>query len=136
MKKIIEDEKRIDDEDKLNRIRCRNCTACCKYINVPIDAPQDEDDADYLLWCLLHKNVHIWIGKNKRWFIKFMTPCKPLKKGACGRYKTRPMICREYLHEECEKLDLTKDEMHSFHNQDELLSYLKKKKVPFFGFYD
>jgi len=126
----------LQREDALNKKLCGTCTLCCEYVNVPIAPPKDEDDFDYLLWCLIHQNVYVWVGKRNQWNVKFMTPCKPLKQGRCSRYKTRPMLCREYSQDHCEKGNPTKDEVHAFHTQEQLLAYLRQKGLPFFGFYE
>jgi Fe-S-cluster containining protein len=128
--------KEIENDDKLNKKLCGKCTSCCEYVNIEIATPKTKDDFDEILWYLLHKNVYVWIGKKNKWHVVFLTKCKPLKKGRCERYQTRPMLCREYCQEKCEKANPTRDEVFAFHTQKELISYLRKKKKPFFQFYE
>ena len=123
-------------ETELNRKLCGSCTKCCEYVNIKINTPKTEDAFDHILWYLIHRNVYIWISKKDDWYVRFNTPCKPLSKGICMEYKTRPMLCREYSQKICERHDSTKDEKYAFHSRKELLSYLKKNKKRFFGFYE
>jgi Fe-S-cluster containining protein len=123
-------------EDELNKKLCGRCTRCCEYVNIRLDTPTTEEEFDNILWYLLHKDVYVWIGKKNKWYVKFNTPCKPLKKGRCKEYSTRPMLCREYIPKKCEKYEKSRDEKHSFHTREQFLAYLKKKKYPFFGFYE
>ena len=123
-------------EDKLNKKLCGKCTKCCEYINIPLDMPTTEEEFDNILWYLLHKNVYVWIGKQNKWYVRFNTPCRPLKKGRCEEYSARPMLCREYCQKICEKHRPAKDEKRAFHTREELLAYLKKKRLPFYGFYE
>ncbi len=124
------------DEDQQNKKLCGKCTKCCEYINVRLDMPTTEEEFDNILWYLLHKNVYVWIGKQHKWYVRFNTPCKPLKKGRCKEYSTRPMLCREYEQEKCENYKTPTDVKYEFHTREELLAYLKKKRLPFFGFYE
>jgi Fe-S-cluster containining protein len=102
-------------------------------VNVKLETPKTEKDFDQILWYIMHKNTYVWIKKNK-WYVRFDTKCNPLSKGICREYKRRPMLCREYDQNTCEKH--ATDEEYSFHTKKQLLSYLKKKKKPFYGFYE
>ena len=124
------------DEDKLNKKLCCKCTKCCEYVNVKLDTPETEEEFDNILWYLLHKDVYVWIGKKNKWYVRFNTPCRPLKKGSCEEYNKRPMLCREYSQKKCENYKPAKDEKHSFHTRNDLILYLKKKKKQFYGFYE
>ena len=122
-------------EDELNKKLCGRCTKCCEYVNIPLGKPSTEEEFDNILWYLIHKNVYVWVGKNNRWFVRFNTPCKPLKKGRCREYSTRPMLCREYSQKLCENYK-PQDEKHVFRTRGEFMAYLKKTRKKFFGFYE
>lgn len=123
------------DENKLNKEKCKGCTTCCEYISVPLKTPKTEEDFDMILWYILHKKVYVWIKEPNNWHVRFETNCKPLKKNICREYLKRPMLCREYKQETCEKEDKTKDEKYAFHTKKQLIDYLKKHKKQFYGFY-
>lgn len=124
------------NDDSVNKKLCGSCTACCEYVNIPIPTPKTEEDFDHILWYVLHKNVCVWIGKRNKWNIKFDTPCKPLKNGHCNQYHTRPLLCREYSQKKCERNNPVSEVVQLFHNQNDLLAYLRKKRKSFFGFYE
>ena len=124
------------NEDELNKKLCGRCTKCCEYVNIPLDMPTTEEEFDNVLWYILHKNVYVWISKKNKWFVRFNTPCKPLKKGRCKEYSTRPMLCREYDQKKCENYKIQKELKCAFHTKEEFLSYLKKRRKEFYGFYE
>lgn len=123
------------NDDLVNKKLCGSCSACCEYINIPISTPKSEEDFDHVLWFVLHKNVSVWFNKRNKWFVKFDTPCKPLKSGRCSRYQTRPLLCREYSQKSCEKYKPSQA-VELFNSQKSLLAYLKRKRRSFFGFYE
>lgn len=123
------------NEDAVNKKLCGSCTACCKYINIPIPTPKTEEDFDHILWYVLHENVCVWIGKKNKWFVKVDARCKPLKKGRCTEYQKRPLLCREYDQKTCEKNNPVSEVVELFRTKKELLNYLRRKRKSFFGFY-
>ena len=123
------------NEDLVNLRLCGSCNACCKYVNLPISTPKTEEDFDHILWFVLHKNVSVWFNKKNKWYVKFDTPCKPLKAGHCSKYQTRPLLCREYSQKYCEK-NRSSQAVELFSSQKTLLAYLRKKRKSFFGFYE
>ncbi|MFA6089326.1 MAG: YkgJ family cysteine cluster protein [Candidatus Woesearchaeota archaeon] len=127
---------KLEKEDKKNADLCSGCEECCRYVNIGIAPPKTQEDYDYIVWYLLHENVYVWVGKKNTWYVKFITKCKPLKKGKCISYQTRPMVCREYTQKKCEKDNLIKDEVMSFHSVKEFVDYLKANKKRFYGFYE
>ncbi len=123
------------NSDAKNKKLCGSCCACCKYVNVPLETPKTEEDFDHILWYILHENVTVWIDTTNKWWVEFNTPCNALKKGRCDRYQRRPLLCREYSQKTCEK-NSPSEVAHLFDTQESLLSYLRKNKKPFFGFYE
>ncbi len=82
---------------------CEHCTAaCCRYVALPIDEPDDMSDFDDIRWYLLHENVSVF-REDGDWFISFATPCRHLRPDhGCGIYETRPQICRKYTSDNCD----------------------------------
>lgn len=82
---------------------CEHCTAaCCHYVALPIETPEDPSDFDDIRWYLIHQNVTVFV-EDEEWFISFHTPCRHLQSDfRCGIYATRPQICRRYTTENCD----------------------------------
>ena len=94
------------DELKDGEVLCEHCTAkCCKYFALPIEAPEDQEDFDFLRWYLVHDRASIFTDGDD-WYIMIHTTCKHLQPdNLCGIYETRPQICRDYTTENCEYED-------------------------------
>ncbi|CAK0738914.1 conserved hypothetical protein [Gammaproteobacteria bacterium] len=123
----------VDDPER-NRMLCHDCAKCCMHINHEVDAPENDEDCDYIIWFLLHENVSIWIDDDNVWFVEFRTPCKALKDGLCSIYEKRPQVCREYLQDSCLNTDLDDDII--FNTPEEFLDYMKReRKYNYNGFY-
>ena len=83
---------------------CFGCAQCCKYIAIEIDAPTTMQEYDYLVWYLVHPGVSVFVDFDNSWFVKFDSRCQHLQpSGMCGIYETRPAICREFSHTDCER---------------------------------
>lgn len=82
---------------------CMYCTAtCCRYFAFPIDEPEDREDFDHLRWKMLHGRVAVFV-EDGTWYLMIYADCIHLQEDhRCGIYETRPQICRDYSHEECE----------------------------------
>ncbi len=95
--------KRDVSPDKL----CEYCSGkCCRYFALPIDAPTNYEEFDYVRWYLLHDRATIFV-ENGNWFLMVQTICKALdENNLCKIYEKRPQICREYATEKCEYEDL------------------------------
>ncbi len=86
-----------------NRKLCRNCTQCCEYVVVNIGEPRDKYDIDEIVWFLLH-DITVFIDGDDTWNIKIHNRCNALdQEGKCTVYSRRPLVCREYFHDECER---------------------------------
>ena len=83
---------------------CSKCKgACCKYVTVQIDEPEEDIDFEEIKWFLAHENVTVYIDHDDDWCVEFKTPCKNLNdKYQCDIYKGRPKVCAEHELEECE----------------------------------
>ncbi|MBP7745271.1 MAG: YkgJ family cysteine cluster protein [Phycisphaerae bacterium] len=84
-------------------ILCEHCTAaCCRYIALPIDTPEDEADFDDIRWFLIHERVSVFV-EDGDWYISLESPCRHLQPDhRCGIYETRPKICRSYSADDCD----------------------------------
>ncbi len=83
---------------------CEGCDRCCRHVAIELDKPEDEEDYDQIRWFLSHKDVWIFIDHDDSWNIQFNTPCEKLSAdGKCTIYEKRPILCRDYSTENCEK---------------------------------
>jgi Fe-S-cluster containining protein len=83
---------------------CDGCDLCCRHVAVEIDTPETKKEYDQIRWFLLHKYVWIFIDNDDTWNMQVNTPCEKLdENGMCSYYKKRPMICREYSADCCER---------------------------------
>jgi len=84
-------------------ILCEQCTgACCRYVALPIETPEDKDDFEDIRWYLIHENVSVFV-EDDEWYISFHTPCRHLQPDSrCGIYATRPKLCRTYTTDNCD----------------------------------
>ncbi len=87
-------------------ILCGHCPAkCCRYFAMPIDTPDCWPDFEYIRWYLLHERASVFIEEDC-WYLLVHTVCRHLcEDNLCGRYETRPQICREYTTKNCEYED-------------------------------
>ena len=85
---------------------CEYCTAkCCHYFALPIDAPTEPMEYDYLRWYLLHDRATLFV-EDDTWYLLVHTTCQHLQPDhRCGIYTTRPQICRDYTTDKCEYED-------------------------------
>lgn len=84
-------------------LSCEGCDAqCCKYVSLEIDTPEDLEDFENIKWYVCHKNVQVYVGEDKKWYLEFSTPCRYLdKNNKCSIYDKRPQICRDYSANDC-----------------------------------
>lgn len=89
----------------LSRICRELCKAkCCKYISVAIDPPTRRIDREEIRWFLCHKDISVRFER-RRWYVQVETRCEKLgPDNSCTIYDTRPDICRQYEHRECDHL--------------------------------
>jgi Fe-S-cluster containining protein len=82
---------------------CEHCSGmCCRYLALPIDAPEDREEFDDIRWYLLHKGVSVFV-EDGEWYLYMAADCRHLQPDfRCGIYETRPRICREYSTENCD----------------------------------
>ena len=82
---------------------CEHCTGmCCRYLALPIDAPEDREEFDDIRWYLLHEGVSVFV-EDGEWYLYIAADCRHLQPDyRCGIYETRPRICRKYTTENCD----------------------------------
>ena len=85
---------------------CDYCTAkCCRYFALPLDAPEDLSDFEFIRWFLLHERATIF-REDDTWYLLVHTVCRHLQdNNMCGIYETRPQVCRDYSTKDCEYED-------------------------------
>ena len=100
---------------------------CCTGLSIPVDKPKNKKEVDELRFYIVHKNIKIYIRSN-RWYVLVDEKCENLgRNNLCKEYETRPMICRDHSHDECEYWGDFFDTL--FNTDAELLDYLEKKKI-------
>lgn len=89
-----------------DQVLCDHCTAkCCRYFALPIEAPTEKNDYEFIRWFLLHQHATVFT-EGKSWYLLVHTECKHLQSDLrCGIYETRPQICRDYSTSDCEYED-------------------------------
>ena len=89
-----------------DRVLCEFCSAkCCRYFALPIDAPSELRDYEFIRWYLLHERASVFV-EDENWYLLVHTVCKHLQPdNRCGIYDTRPQVCREYSTNDCEYED-------------------------------
>ena len=86
--------------------KCGFCTnsKCCTYITEELVTPRSMHDFDHLLWQLSHRDIQAYKDEDG-WYLLINNSCTHLQKdGRCGIYDDRPLICREYTNDYCERL--------------------------------
>ena len=88
------------------QVLCEYCTAkCCRYFAMPIEAPEELTDYEYIRWYLLHERATVF-KEDEDWYLLVHTRCRHLQDdNRCGIYETRPKICRDYSTKNCEYED-------------------------------
>ena len=89
-----------------DQVLCDYCTAkCCRYFALPVDAPEDFEDFEFIRWFLLHERAAIF-REGKTWYLLVHNVCRHLQPdNRCGIYDTRPQVCRDYSTKDCEYED-------------------------------
>jgi hypothetical protein len=112
------------------KLTCDGCDAmCCRYVATEIDAPEDKEDYDHIIWYLLHENIHVFI-EEKEWYIQFNTPCEKIDRaGKCSFYDKRPKICKELNIKYCEKHGKGDPQDYLFKTPEDFIEYMKEKGI-------
>lgn len=110
---------------------CYECALCCGYVAIEIDAPTTNAEYDYIVWYLYHAGVSVFVDWEGDWFFKVESRCEHLtESGMCGVYEDRPLICREFSFEDCEKNAVDDDppDKWLFLTADDFLGWLQKQR--------
>ena len=107
---------------------CQECGAkCCKYFCFQIDEPDDYAEFEDVRWYLAHENVSVHIDEDGDWYISLVNRCRNLDdQEHCTDYDNRPLICRRYDPEECDRTDGNYAYREEFHTADEFEAYMRK----------
>ncbi|MBN1909888.1 MAG: YkgJ family cysteine cluster protein [Pirellulales bacterium] len=91
---------------KPGEVLCTYCPAkCCRYFALPIETPVDWEDFEFIRWYLLHDRATVFTEEDT-WYLLVHNKCKVLRDdNLCGKYETRPQICRDYTTDNCEYED-------------------------------
>lgn len=106
-----------------DEILCFHCPAkCCCYFALPIDAPTEWEDFEFIRWYLLHDRATVFL-EDDVWYLLVHNRCKMLgDDNLCQAYETRPAICRDYTTDNCEYDDDWVYD-HYFETPEQVLEY-------------
>jgi len=105
---------------------CDGCVAhCCRYVAVEIETPRSRWQFDQVRWLLLHENVAVYVGTDRRWYVEFRTKCRALGDDhRCTIYPERPDLCRAYEVKTCPRWASGKAYLVRFESDREYADYL------------
>lgn len=107
---------------------CAGCTACCRYVIVPIDEPEDKSDFDQILWYLLHENIGVIIDSDDDWQVEFRTVCSSLQPdGLCSMHLYKPQVCKDHEPVDCEGKSDATPYVHYFTTPDQFVAYMEER---------
>jgi|SRR6056297_1863844 len=117
----------------MNKKNCDKCGgACCKYVAIEIDIPENLDDFENIRWYVAHKNVSVYVEEDGTWNVEFITPCSYLKDGKCSIHEDfvegkirRPDICKEFSVDQC-PFHNEYDELYRFEKMEDVDEYIDK----------
>ena len=111
----------------MGKVLCEHCTAaCCRYVALPIDTPENARDFDDMRWYVMHENIAVFV-EDGEWFIQIHNTCRNVQAdGRCRIYATRPAICREYTSAECDYHIGDEPRGPYFDNPEDLQAYAKE----------
>ncbi len=113
---------------------CKNCNAaCCKYVAIEIDIPEDLDDFENIRWYVAHENVIVYIEDDGAWNVEFSTPCSYLRKdNKCSIHEDfvdskikRPKICKDFSVDQC-PFHNDYNELYRFEKIEDVDEYIEK----------
>jgi Fe-S-cluster containining protein len=110
---------------------CSKCDArCCRYFCFEIDKPDTYEEFENIRWYLLHENISVHIDCEGDWCIMIDSPCRLLVKTPtgwrCGNYDNRPIICRKYSPDNCDRTKGGYDYEEMFETSDQLEAYARR----------
>ena len=106
-------------------IRCPG--ACCRYIALPFDEPEDEEAFEEVRWFLMHEGVSVFVTDDQ-WYVSVATPCKHLTdQSLCDVYATRPQICRQYGQDDCDYCGGDYEYQQFFTHPEQIVEYAEQK---------
>jgi hypothetical protein len=117
----------METENFENNLTCDKCdAACCRYVALEIDCPEDLEDFENIKWYVVHQNVKVFVDEDYSWNLEFSTPCKNLgENNRCLAYEDRPQICRDYNQKQC-TFHNSYDEKYSFNSIKDVEEYIEK----------
>ena len=114
---------------------CNGCNgACCRYVALEIDCPENLEDFDNIRWYIIHQNVRVYVEEDRIWNLEFLSPCKYLREdGRCNIHEDfvknpscrRPQICKDFTTLECPYHNKYK-ELFSFESVEEVDKYIEE----------
>lgn len=112
----------------MGSILCEHCAAaCCRYLALPLDKPENKRDYDDIRWYLMHEGITVFVDDGD-WYVQFQARCRNLgADNLCMIYETRPHICREYEPGDCDYSSGAYGYDHLFTHPNQLEDHYFKK---------
>lgn len=85
---------------------CSSCTGlCCRYVMVPLDAPETPKAYDWLRYIIAHEGLIVTRDNDDNdWQLYIPSRCHYLAEdNRCMVYEARPVVCRQYSTEDCDQ---------------------------------
>ena len=108
---------------------CDKCNgACCRYLALPIETPEDKEDYDDIRWYLCHEGITVFV-EDGDWYINIENKCRHLRETdyKCDIYETRPKICRGYSADKCDLIEGEYEYELHFLNDKQMAEYIAIK---------
>ena len=112
---------------------CSDCGLCCKYMNIVVDRPTDQEDVEILLWYQYHKNTNLHLDEENDYGLHFPNRCHQLdENNLCKIYSRRPLLCRQFKLDSCHGNDVEESVKIHFVTETDLMGHLKKRRPGLF----
>lgn len=110
---------------------CRECDArCCRYFCFEIDKPETYQDFENIRWYMLHEGISVHIDDEGDWCILIDNRCRNLAQTPeglrCSDYDNRPLICRRYSPDSCDRTRGGYDFEEQFDTAAQLEAYARR----------
>jgi Fe-S-cluster containining protein len=112
---------------------CADCGLCCKYMNIVVDRPTDQEDVETLLWYQYHRDTNLHLDQDNDYGLHFPNRCGHLdENNLCKIYSRRPSICKQFSLKGCHGNDVNESVKITLDTEKALMGHLKKRRPGLF----
>ncbi|MBI5179141.1 MAG: hypothetical protein HZA04_07760 [Nitrospinae bacterium] len=112
------------------RIDPRENPLSCRYVNVEMTYPRTRSTIETFLWHIYHENSKVYISRKGEWHLLVPSRCSQLTTDNRCRLKHQLEQCAQHTYPGAKKIEDVARFV--FHNEDELLRYLKEHRPAIF----